>query len=109
VTGKAFPEDEAVVTVSAADDGEGEVLTTFEYERRIGALNQIEIEVPFAAAETSSGSWAAGLGDLTLGFKRTLAHSLARGAIFSPSSRRGKKAGGLAVGQWSSSPSWRSD
>lgn len=80
VTSKAFPEDEAVLTVIASDS---RVTTQFVYERRISARNQVEISVPVVYAEQDTGDWAGGIGDIALSFKRVLAHSLARGAIVS--------------------------
>jgi hypothetical protein len=84
VTGKAFPEDEAVVSTSAATRGDGEVVSKFIYERRLGSRNQVEVSVPVASVERPGG-WATGIGDVALGYKRTLAHSLTRGNIFSVS------------------------
>lgn len=83
VTGKAFPEDEIVVSTSAAGGGAGEIVSRFIYERRLGPVNQVEIAVPLVSAERPSGSWASGVGDVALGYKRTLMHDLARGHIFS--------------------------
>ena len=80
VTAKAYPEDEAVVTVVAEDGG---VTNTFIYERRFGARNQIELIVPLAFSEQSPGDWTGGIGDIGLEFKRALAHSLRRGSIVS--------------------------
>lgn len=86
VTEKAFPEDEAVLSTSLTTTGLGDVSNKLVYERRLGARNQIEVVVPFAFVEsdvTGSTTWGGGVGDLTLGFKRAIAHSLRRGAIFS--------------------------
>ena len=85
VTGKAFPEDEVVVSTSATTRGDGEVVSKFIYERRIGPLNQVEVSVPLTSAERGSGAWAAGVGDIALGYKRTLAHDVSRGNILSVS------------------------
>jgi hypothetical protein len=82
VTGKAFPEDEIVVSTASSTRGDGEVVTKFIYERRIGPLNQVEISVPLTSVQRGGG-WATGVGDVALGYKRTLAHSLERGDIFS--------------------------
>ena len=82
VTGKAFPEDEAVVKVTGRD---GDVVTRFVYERRFGALNQWEIAVPVASVEDAANGRSTGLGDIALGYKRVLAHSLSRGNIASAS------------------------
>ena len=80
VTAKAFPEDEAVVSTSADS---GSVVTKLIYERRFGPLNQVEIIVPMSSADAAAGEWSTGIGDVALEYKRTLAHSLARGNIFS--------------------------
>jgi hypothetical protein len=82
VTGKAFPEDEAVVRVAVTD---GNVTTRAVYERRFGALNQWEIAVPMASVDRPAGGRAAGIGDLALGYKRVLAHSHRAGRIVSVS------------------------
>jgi mono/diheme cytochrome c family protein len=82
VTEKAYPEDEAVVSVSADVEGEGTSSYRFVFEKRLGPRNQYEVVLPFHAAKLGD-SWAGGAGDLTLGFKRAVYHSLARGSIFS--------------------------
>lgn len=79
VTAKAFPEDEAVVSVTSRS---GSLVTTLIYEKRFGALNQFEVVVPIASVQNGEGR-SVGLGDVALEFKRTLAHSLARGNIVS--------------------------
>lgn len=80
VTTKAYPEDEAVLTVVAS---EAAVSNKFVYERRIGPRNQVELIVPLAFSERTPGDWTGGVGDLAFAFKRALAHSLARGTIVS--------------------------
>ena len=80
VTAKAFPEDEAVVSTASQS---GSTITKFIYERRFGPLNQVEIILPLSSADGPTGSRSTGLGDIALEYKRTLAHSLARGNIFS--------------------------
>lgn len=80
VTAKAFPEDEAVVSTTSQS---GSVVTKLIYERRFGPLNQVEIIVPLSTVDTAAGGRAAGVGDIALEYKRTLAHSLARGNIVS--------------------------
>jgi hypothetical protein len=80
VTEKAYPEDEAVLTVAV---GEGRVTNTFVYERRIGPRNQWEIVVPLAFAERAPGDWTGGIGDVAFAFKRALLHSVRRGSILS--------------------------
>jgi hypothetical protein len=83
VTEKAYPEDEAVLEVSAAAEGSGFWTQQLVYERRFGARNQIEIVVPFAIQQGGSGSWSGGVGDVALALKRVLAHSLESGSILS--------------------------
>jgi hypothetical protein len=102
VTGKAFPEDEAVMKVTSQSGG---IVTRFVYERRFGPLNQWEVAVPVASAEDAASGRASGIGDIALGYKRVLAHSLPRGNIVSGSaevklptgSERKGLGGGVAV------------
>jgi hypothetical protein len=68
VTGKAFPEDEIVVSTSTATEGQGKVVSKFVYERRFGPLNQVEVSIPLASSESLAGEWAAGVGDIALGY-----------------------------------------
>src|SRR5690606_23324081 len=102
VTSKAFPEDEAVVEFGARSGDAGEMETKFVYERRIGPLNQVEVAVPLAALERPTGGWSRGLGDIALGYKRVLAHSLTRGNILSVSGEvalpTGRRSRGLGTG-----------
>jgi hypothetical protein len=79
-TEKAYPEDEAVMTLGFGRSPSS-VSSEFVYEKRFGARNQIEFKLPFAAASTGEGQWLGGAGDLTFGFKRAFAHSLERGFI----------------------------
>jgi mono/diheme cytochrome c family protein len=83
LTEKAYPEDEAVWTTTVATSGPGSVTNEIVYERRFGARNQFELKVPLEAAEHPDGAWRFGAGDLTLGVKRALAHSLEHGRILS--------------------------
>lgn len=80
VTEKAFPENEAVVTIGAT--GGDEFSTAAVYERRLGAQTQFEIEVPFEAHQNDS-TWSQGLGDMAVAFKHVLHQQLARGTILS--------------------------
>jgi hypothetical protein len=78
-TEKAFPEDEAVSTLTVAAEGPGAVMNEIVYEKRFGARHQIELKVPFGMRESTgalTGSeWNAGVGDIGLGFKSALFHS----------------------------------
>ena len=82
-TEKAFPENEAVMTVTFDSTGANAATTEFLYERRIGSRNQYEIKVPIAGRGTGSDGWHRGLGDIAVGFKRAIAHSLENGRILS--------------------------
>lgn len=84
VTEKAYPEDEAVISTSIDVENEGAVMSEIVYEQRFGARNQFEVVVPFGFRERADGDWTGGqLGDVALGVKRALYHSLERGTIFS--------------------------
>jgi mono/diheme cytochrome c family protein len=83
VTEKAFPEDEAVLTVTAAAEGPGSVTQEILYERRFGVRNQVEVAVPFKLGRADNRGWIGGVGDIALAFKRTLFHSLRSGSILS--------------------------
>jgi hypothetical protein len=83
VTGKAFPEDEAVVTVTVPEGGD-RITTEWLYERRIGPRGQFEIAVPLSSMEVPpGGSRKNNVGDIALGLKYNLYHNLSRGSIFS--------------------------
>jgi mono/diheme cytochrome c family protein len=83
VTEKAYPEDELVFTTVFALEGAGAWMNEFVYEKRFGARNQWEIAVPFGVRERATGEWTGGMGDIAVGAKRALFHSLASGTIFS--------------------------
>jgi hypothetical protein len=80
VTEKAFPEDEAVLTVVTA---KGAVTNKLVYERRFGARNQIELVMPLAFADRGGGDWSGGVGDLAFAVKRAVFHDVRRGSILS--------------------------
>jgi len=91
-TEKAFPEDEVVWRTGVAAEGAGEVANRFVFEKRLGARHQLEVIVPTAWREgvadpepggSSSSHWSGGLGDVAVGAKRVLFHSLERGSILS--------------------------
>jgi mono/diheme cytochrome c family protein len=82
-TEKAYPEDEAVNTVSVGLEGAGRVVNEVLYEKRFGSRNQVEIKVPFGVVEQTAGNgWEAGLSDIEVGLKRTMYHSISGGSIF---------------------------
>src|SRR5262249_41021853 len=79
---KAFPENETVVTASINAQGDPGVSSLVIYEHRIGATATIEASVPYEF--TNDGhKWGAAFGDLALGYKQTLFHSLQKGSILS--------------------------
>lgn len=83
VTEKAFPEDEAVLTVTAAHRRPTDVSNAITYEHRIGPRNQIEVSVPVDFVHSGAGELSGGVGDIGFGFKRALYASLRTGSIFS--------------------------
>jgi mono/diheme cytochrome c family protein len=83
ITEKAFPEDEAVVTTTVNAEGAGGGTMKFVYEKRLGPRSQWEVALPFSMARSHAGTWSGGAGDLALGFKHVVAHSKARGSVFS--------------------------
>jgi len=83
LTEKAYPEDEAVTTVSIDIEDEGAVVNELLYEKRFGPTTQIEVKMPFGVREQVGGDWESGIGDLTLGVKQVLFHSLDAGSILS--------------------------
>lgn len=82
-TGKAFPENEAVATATIDRGLAGAVTTEVIYERRLGSRSQYEFKVPFALDGSGPDGARRGIGDIGIGFKRALYHSLERGAILS--------------------------
>lgn len=83
-TEKAYPEDEAVITTTLVTDGPDSISHEFLWEQRFGAVNQIEIKVPITRADLGDpAGWQSGTGDLAIGVKHALRHSLERGAILS--------------------------
>lgn len=102
VTEKAFPEDELVLTTSVNAEGTAAVTQRIVYEKRFGAKNQIEVLVPFSFRDRTQAGWAGGVGDVALGYKRVLAHSMRSGSIFSLSGEAvlptGDKARGFGKG-----------
>jgi len=81
ITEKAFLEDEAVL--QTAIDRSSRVANELVYEKRFGIRNQIEVKAAFPFQRQGPRTWAGGAGDLTLGYKRALASSLATGSILS--------------------------
>lgn len=81
-TEKAYPEDEAVITTTLVGEGLDSISHEFVWEQRFGPLNQIELKVPITRADLGEPQgWKSGTGDLGIGVKHALRHSLERGAI----------------------------
>ena len=81
-TEKAYPEDEAVITTTLIGEGNDSISHEFVWEQRFGPLNQIELKLPVTRADLGApAGWSSGTGDLAVGVKHTLRHSLERGAI----------------------------
>jgi hypothetical protein len=83
VTEKAFPEDEWVLATAVNASGAGGVSSELIYEKRFGTKNQLEFVAPFNFLQRDNRSWIGGIGDLVLGYKRTLFHTGNTGSIFS--------------------------
>lgn len=83
-TEKAFPEDEAVVTTIIDTDASDAITTQFLFEKRFGSVNMFEVAVPLISRDSISGAGRdRGIGDISLGYKRTIHHNLANGSIIS--------------------------
>jgi mono/diheme cytochrome c family protein len=82
VTEKAFPENETVVTAAINARGTPGIASAAMYERRIGASAMFEIIVPFDFTNDGT-TWGSAFGDLAIGYKQKLLHSLKTGSIFS--------------------------
>lgn len=87
-TEKAFPEDELVMTVSSSSSqGTRTNAAQFIYEKRFGARNQMEYDIPFAMTRTKNTGKSVNsgvkLGDISVAYKRALLHDGNRGYILS--------------------------
>ena len=83
VTEKAFPEDEWVMTNTVNANGNGGVSSALIYEKRFGVRNQLEFAAPFNFLQREKGGWVGGIGDLVLGYKRTMLSNIRTGSILS--------------------------
>jgi len=82
-TEKAYPEDEAVAMVDVNANRSEDVRIELLYEKRIGPSSQVELSLPFRVREASEGDTHGGIGDVAIGAKHVLAHSLESGGIAS--------------------------
>lgn len=101
-TEKAFPENEAVLTVGVVPNRPHTVENLVNYEHRIGKRAQFEAGVPITLLQSGSGQWAHGLGDINFGYKYALYDNHARGSIVSAGGEvtlpTGKETEGLGEG-----------
>ena len=81
-TEKAYPENELVVSMGF-DTDTTHVTNHIVYERRFGKRNQFEVVVPFEVAQAAGAPATGGIGDLSLGAKRTLYASTRSGRLLS--------------------------
>ncbi len=85
-TEKAYPEDEAVWTVTSGLEGEASFENEVVWEQRFGQRSQWELVVPFGTyrrPDEAGGGWTGGFGDVAIGAKHTLFHSFESGSILS--------------------------
>jgi hypothetical protein len=83
LTEKAFPEDEAVLTSTLPADLPMGLSNKLIYETRVAPMGQVEAIIPFSLDDLEGDAWKAGLGDVALGTKWVLFHSLDTGSIVS--------------------------
>lgn len=84
LTEKAYPEDEAVIEGAFQTAGNDSYSFNFLWEQRFGTRNQMEVSIPVQRIDLGdSDGWVSGAGDLTVGVKHVLKHSLENGAILS--------------------------
>jgi len=84
VTTKAYPEDELVLATEVNTEGLNRISNQLIYEQRFGTRNQFELILPFgwSEQETADGTtWTSGVGDIAIGLKRVMFHSLDAGSI----------------------------
>jgi hypothetical protein len=87
LTEKAYPEDEAVWEADTQLEGVPDArMSSLVYEKRLGARSQVELVVPFGIRRrpgdgADAARWVGGMGDLVLGVKHALFHSLDAGSI----------------------------
>jgi mono/diheme cytochrome c family protein len=80
-TEKAFPENEALWTMTFTRRPEKSLGNELIYERRLGARSQVELNAPITFQQDTKGTWNRGLGDVALAFKRTVYASMRTGRI----------------------------
>jgi len=82
-TDKAFPEDETVLTTAVNVTGPSGLGSDLNVEKRFGAANNLAFHFRTGFNQLPSGSWAGGLGDIGIEWKRVLLMSNKTGTILS--------------------------
>ncbi|MDH4127021.1 MAG: c-type cytochrome [Gammaproteobacteria bacterium] len=82
-TEKAFPEDEAVATMTYDTGDSNAWELELLYEKRFGPRGMIEIAVPLASVDLPAGGRNSGIGDVALAYKYNFFHDLDSGNILS--------------------------
>lgn len=83
-TEKAFPEDEVVLTGALTTREPRSVDNHLIFEKRFGVREQVEVDVPFGwVGRAGGGSWAGGIGDVSITEKHVFVASPASGTIVS--------------------------
>lgn len=80
-TGKAFPEDEIVLQANVDLHANPGVTSQLTVEKRFGARNNFEVRVPGNFKLQPTGTWFGSVGDISLEFKRVVAHSNQKGSV----------------------------
>ena len=83
LTEKAFPENEAVWTMTVDRSGGRSVEHELVYEQRVGKRGQYEIALPLESRGREDRGWTHGIGDIAAAYKHVLLESLRRGSILS--------------------------
>ncbi len=83
LTEKAFPEDELVLSSALPTEVPLGIGNKLIYETRIAPMGQVEAIVPFSFDDLEGDGWSGGLGDVALGTKWVVFHSLDLGSIVS--------------------------
>lgn len=81
-TEKAYPENEDVISFAVNTRGTPGNESHIIHEQRFGKNNQIEVDVP-VLFQSQNHTWYGGVGDASLGVKRTIFSNVQSGSIFS--------------------------
>ncbi|MFN0002641.1 MAG: c-type cytochrome [Pseudohongiellaceae bacterium] len=99
LTGKAFIEDEAIVTSSLTTPGNNVFSNKLIFEKRLGARSEFELLVPVGWEQNFTGdNWSGHIGDIGLELKHVLYDNVARGSILSIYSELALPTGDAASG-----------